>query len=187
MRKLILAATLALMPSLAMAQADRVREPAVKRTAPALTGNPVADVQNAIKGNANSTTSSAALSPDQLWQKIINANVLDLTYAKALADNVQSAGSKLRSACYGAILTTVQQANGINLKDGSGNALTQPDPHIISDFEKLAQIADNLQATSPLMAACSPVATAVKQDVTQLIAVVVGGGASLAMLGISIP
>src|SRR5262245_21549501 len=58
--------------------------------------------------------------PDELWRKIQAANAADLKYAKALADSVGSPGAKLRSACYGAWIVTIEQAQGAGLKDTNG-------------------------------------------------------------------
>lgn len=153
---------------------------------PQVTGDIVADT----KANLNVTKSSASvatLTPDQLWQKIVAASAADLAYAKALSDNVKSVGSGLRSNCYGAIITANEQANGVNLKDLSGNALTKPDPALVTLFEQVAEIADNLQPTSPLMVACAPAANALKMSIAQLISMAVSGAASLSALGIAIP
>ncbi len=125
--------------------------------------------------------------PEDLWKKIQAANAADLKYAKALADAVGSPGAKLRSACYGAWITTIEQAQGVGLKDASGNLLTQPDPHVFSSFEQLAEIAETLQPTGPLMAACAPAWTALKLTATQFFTLVVSGAVGLSALGIAMP
>ena len=133
--------------------------------------------------------SSAAViaTPDELWKKIQAANAADLKYAKALADNVGSPGAKLRAACYGAWITTIEQAQGVGLKDASGNALAQPEPHVFSSFEQLAEVAETLQPTGPLMAACAPAWTALKLTATQFFTMAVTGTVGLSALGIAIP
>ncbi|SRR5579871_3711011 len=125
--------------------------------------------------------------PEELWKKIQAANAADLRYAKALADSVGSPGAKLRSACYGAWITTIEQAQGMGLKDANGNPLTQPEPHVFSSFEQLAEVAETLQPTGPLMAACAPAWTALKLTATQFFTMAVSGAVGLAALGISIP
>ncbi len=179
-----LAIAAAVAPGDARAQASMVA--AVSRggpqAKPLLTGNIVQDVQNAVSGGT-----AKKLSPNELWQKIVNASVADLTYSKALADNVGSAGSRLRSVCYAAWITTVEQANGANLKDASGAPLTKPDPALFALFEQIAEVADNLQPTSPFMAACTPAANAFKMTVAELVTMTVTGAASLAALGITLP
>ena len=125
--------------------------------------------------------------PEELWKKIQAANAADLRYAKALADSVGSPGAKLRSACYGAWIVTIEQAQGVGLRDGNGNALTQTDPHVFSSFEQLAEVADALQPTGPLMAACAPAWTALKLTAAQFFTLAVSGAVGLSALGIAIP
>src|ERR1700733_14048891 len=92
---------------------------------PQITGEIVADTKAnlvALKTTAG-TAASALLTPDELWMKIQSASVNDLTYAEALADSIGSPGAKLRSACYAAWITVIDQAQGTGLKDAKGNAL----------------------------------------------------------------
>ena len=125
--------------------------------------------------------------PERLWKKIQAANAADLRYAKALADSVGSPGAKLRSACYGAWIVTIEQTQGVGLKDTGGNALTPPEPHAFSSFEQLAEVADALQPTGPLMAACAPAWTALKLSAVQFFTLAVSGAVGRAALGIAIP
>src|SRR6266436_1280391 len=125
--------------------------------------------------------------PDELWKKIQAANAADLRYAKALADSVGSPGAKLRSACYGAWIVTIEQAQGVGLQDTSGNAPTPPEPHVFSSFEQLAEVADALQPTGPLMAACAPAWTALRLTAAQFFTLAVSGAVGLSALGIAIP
>jgi hypothetical protein len=125
--------------------------------------------------------------PEDLWKKIQAANAADLRYAKALADSVGSPGAKLRSACYGAWIVTIEQAQGVGLKDANGNALTQPDPHVFSSFERLAEVAETLQPTGPLMSTCAPAWTALKLTALQFFTMAVSGAVGLSALGIAIP
>ncbi len=129
----------------------------------------------------------AITTPEELWKRIQAANAADLKYAKALADAVGSPGAKLRSACYGAWITTIEQAQGVGLKDAAGNPLVQPDPHLFSSFEQLAEVAETLQPTGPLMAACAPAWTALKLTATQFFTMAVSGAVGLSALGIAIP
>src|SRR5260370_793734 len=130
---------------------------------------------------------AAPMAPEQLWRKIQAANAADLRYAKALADSVGSPGAKQRSACYGAWIITIEQAQGTGLQDTSGNALTPPEPHAFSSFEQLAEVADALQPTGPLMAACAPAWTALKLSAVQFFTLAVSGAVGLSALGIAIP
>jgi|GEM_PF-4617582 hypothetical protein len=125
--------------------------------------------------------------PEQLWKKIQAAKAADLGYAKALADSVGSPGAKLRSACYGAWIVTIEQVQGTGLKDTGGNAPRPPEPHAFSSFEQLAEVADALQPTGPLMAACAPAWTALRLTAVQFFTLAVSGAVGLSALGIAIP
>ncbi len=165
---------LLLAPSFAMAQ-SRPRIPDPLNFAAAL-------------GGAISKPAAASIaSPEDLWKKIQAANANDLKYAKALADSVGSPAAKLRSACYAAWITTIEQAQGVGLKDANGNALAQPEPHAFSSFEQLAEVAETLQPTGPLMAACAPAWTALKLTAVQFFTMAVSGAVGLSALGIAIP
>ena len=136
---------------------------------------------------ATAQTRTKIATPEQLWNKIQSASAADLKYAKALADAVGSPGAKLRSACYGAWITTIEQAQGAGLKDESGNPLVQPEPHVFSSFEQLAEVSETLQPAGPLMVACAPAWTALKLTATQFFTMAVTGVVGLSALGIALP
>ena len=165
---------LLLLPSLAAAQ-SKTRLPDPLKVA-------------AERGGAMRRPAAAQIAaPKGLWKKIQAANAADLRYAKALADSVGSPGAKERAACYGAWIVTIEQTQGAGLKDASGNALTPPEPHAFSSFEQLAEIADALQPTGPLMAACAPAWTALRLSAVQFFTLAVSGAVGLSALGIAIP
>ncbi len=120
---------------------------------------------NLSSGSASSTEGTLG----DLWQRLLAASAADLKYAKALADAAATPGSKLRSTCYGALITANEQASGINLKNADGTAMTMPDPHVISTAEQVAEVIDDLQPTAPVMSDCAAAAEAAKQDVTQFL------------------
>lgn len=124
---------------------------------------------------------------DKLWKKIQAVNAADLSYAKALADSIGSPGARLRSACYAAWIAMIEQGQGTGLKDADGNALAPPDPHVFTSFEQLAEVAETLQPTGPLMAACAPVWTALRLTATQFFTLAVSGAVGLSALGVAIP
>ena len=114
----------------------------------------------------NDAAPASSLSPSAVWDKIINKDLpADLKYAKALADNAGTQQSKLRSTCYQAMLDANAQANGINLKNLDGTAMTMPTPAVVSTLEQGAELIDNLQPSAPLIAQCAPAAQVVKMDV----------------------
>jgi hypothetical protein len=163
---------LLLVPSLAMAQS----KPKGPLKAAASLGGTIAR-----------PAAAPVATPDALWQKIQAVNAADLRYAKALADAVGSPGAKLRSACYAALILTIEQAQGPGLKDASGNALVQPEPHAFASFEQVAEVAEALQPTGPLMAACAPAWTALRLSAVQFFTMAVSGAAGLSALAIAIP
>ena len=126
-------------------------------------------------GGGGSSTALAPADLQTLWGKIVGAAQADLVYAKALADNVGSPGSKLRSACYAALILANKQANGLDLVDASGTPMTIPEPHVITSVEQAAELVDNLSATAPLSATCAPAANALSQNVTQFIGAILSG------------
>jgi hypothetical protein len=130
---------------------------------------------------------SAIATPEELWKKIQSASAADLKYARALADSAGSPGAKLRSACYVAWITTIEQAQGVGLKDAGGNPLVQPEPHVFASFEQLAEVAETLQPAGPLMAACAPAWTALRLTAAQFFTMAVTGAVGLSALGIAIP
>jgi hypothetical protein len=138
-------------------------------------------------GGAIAKPHGGIATPEELWKRIQAANAADLKYAKALADAVGSPGAKLRSACYGAWIATIEQAQGVGLKDAAGNPLVQPEPHVFASFEQLAEVAETLQPAGPLMAACAPAWTALKLTATQFFTMAVTGAVGLSALGIAIP
>lgn len=168
---------LSLVPSLAIAQGKAPPYPA-----------PHAALIAAERGGAIPKRAATPIAtPDELWRKIMAANAADLRYAKALADSIGSGAAKQRAACYEALIVTIEQAQGTGLKDANGNALAQPDPHAFSSFEQLAEVAETLQPTGPLMAACAPAWTALKLSAFQFFTLAVSGAAGLSALGIAIP
>ena len=125
--------------------------------------------------------------PKDLWKKIQAARASDLKYAKALADAAGSPGAKLRSACYGAWIATIEQAEGIGVRDANGTPLTPPEPDVFGTFERLVEVSETLQPAGPLMVACAPAWTALKLSATQFFTMAVTGAVGLSALGIAIP
>lgn len=121
-----------------------------------LTGAPVTDLQN-----------------------FFNSKLLpDLQYSLKLA---QAAKNTITADCYQAwidIITTQQTA----VKNPDGTDIAMPDPHIITEFEKLVELRNALQPESTFNVKCSPVASMIKKDLTGLIGTVLAGGAGLATL-----
>lgn len=112
-------------------------------------------------------------------QSALNAKLLpDLQYALKLA---QAANNTVTSDCFQAwidIITSQQNA----VKNADGTDLAMPDPHLITDFEKLVELRNALQPESKFNVKCSPVASMLKRDLASFMGIVISGGAGLATL-----
>lgn len=115
--------------------------------------------------------------------RALDAKLLpDLQYALKLA---QATGSNVTAPCYQAWIdmintqqTAVQQKN----PDGTTTDIPIPDPHLVTDFERMVELRNALQPESNFMTKCSPVANLIKQDVISFMGKVISGGAGLATL-----
>ncbi len=165
-RLILLCSFLAVSP--ALAQTPRLVKP---------TGNVVQD----IKETFGTTSVGQKLTGSAVTdiQNFLNAKFLpDLQYALKLA---QASKNTVTADCYQAwidIITTQQQA--VTNQDGS--SIPMPDPHVITEFEKLVELRNALQPESPFMVKCSPVASMVKKDIASFMGIVISGGAGLATL-----
>ncbi len=116
-------------------------------------------------------------------QNFMNAKFLpDLQYALKLA---QASKNNITSDCYQAwidIITTQQTAVQTKNPDGTTTDLPMPDPHVITEFEKLVELRNALKPESPFMVKCSPVASMIKKDIASFMGIVITGGAGLATL-----
>lgn len=111
--------------------------------------------------------------------KALDAKLLpDLSYALLLA---KATGSNVTAGCYQAWIDmiTIQQTA---VKDSTGAEIAAPDPHLVTDFERMVELRNALQPDSKFMVACSPVANMVKQDVIKFMGIVISGGAGLATM-----
>jgi len=151
--------------------------PTMAQTKPRLTGNIVQDIENAKQPPGPTTRLTGNVINDLLGA--LDVKLLpDLQYAKALAD---ASGSKVTAPCYQAwidIINTRQNAG----KNADGTAIPMPDPHIVTDFEKMVELRNALQPESDFMIKCSPVASMVKKDIAGFIGIVLAGGTGLATL-----
>ena len=154
------------------------------QTRPKLTGNIVQDIQ-AAEGKRVSPFTGAAITD---IQNFLNAKFLpDLQYALKLAT---ASKNQITADCYQAwidIITTQQTAVMDN--QTPPQQLAMPDPHVITEFEKLVELRNALQPESPFMVKCSPVASMIKKDIAGFMGVVVSGGAGIATMlpGLGLP
>lgn len=165
-RKIAIAVALVLLSAPALAQT------------PKLTGNIARDIA-AASGKPNPATPGLTGNPLGDIIGALDVKLLpDLQYALKLAT---ASGSKVTGPCYQAwidIINVRQKA----VADDQGQALPMPDPHLVTDFEKLVELRNSLQPDSEFMIKCSPVASMVKKDIVGFIGIVISGGAGLATL-----
>jgi len=115
--------------------------------------------------------------------KALDAKLLpDLQYALKLA---QATNSQVTAPCYQAWIDMINtQTTAVQTKnaDGTTTELAVPDPHVITDFERMVELRNALQPESKFMISCSPVASMIKTDILGFMAKVIGGGAALTTL-----
>jgi hypothetical protein len=153
----VIVGTFAFGPSPAMAQGKKPAPP------------PFCDPLKLLPGCAVATTGGALISIEQVIKNIGAAQDADLAYAKALADNAATPGSKLRSACLAAIIAAKAQVEGAALKKADGTVWAKPEPGIISTMEQGAELVDDLQPTAPLVSGCAAAANAAAQNVLTVV------------------
>jgi hypothetical protein len=160
-----------------------------KLQAPAVTGNLGKDL-NTDAQNLGLVPKSLVVTPtgniakdlQALWTNIVSASNVDLAYASKLAASANTPASLVRKQCWDAIVLLNEQANGLNLKDASGNLIPKPDPHLFTDVETLAEVIDNLSPQGPLFVACAGAAQLAKTNVLTFINAAVTGAAGIAAM-----
>jgi hypothetical protein len=134
------------------------------------------------KSLAVTPTGNIAADLQTLWTNIVAASNVDLAYASKLAAGANTPASLVRKQCWDAIVALNAQANGLNLKDASGNTIPKPDPHLFTDVEGLAEIIDNLSPQGPLFVSCAGAAQLAKTNVLTFINAAVTGVAGIAAM-----
>ena len=122
--------------------------------------------------------------PFDLLKALDKALLPDLKYAQRLA---VATGSKVTAPCYQAWIDMIQtQQTAVTdppvAPATEGSPTPEPDPDLVTKFERMVELRNALQPDSPFMTACSPVANMVKMDVTAFMGIVISGGAGLATL-----
>lgn len=161
---LILAALLIATPALAQRADDMARTTAAKKGLPiplpidplglnksaGATGNPLLDIIGAF---------DTKLEPD-------------LTVALAMATNTKN---DLTMKCWAVWLDQIHARQNA-MKDAQGNPITMPDPHILTDFERIMEIRAALDPSGPFSQACLPIALRIQMDIQQMLGAVATGG-----------
>ena len=108
---------------------------------------------------------------ETLAKKIAAVAKPDLENAIKMATTANTPQSKVRLECFNAVNSVAFPAD-----------ITIAEPHLISDAERLAEIIDALQPTSPTMIACAGAAQLTGQSALALINGLVTGAAALAVV-----
>jgi len=175
-----------LLPTIAFAQ-NRKSVPLPPDNGPVFTGDLGADIKSGFKGdpsapNAVQLTGNLKKDAQAIWDKIVAASNKDLQYASQLAANAGTPSSLVRKQCWDAIVAINEQANGLNLKDASGNPITMPDPKVFTQIEQAAEVIDALSPQGKLFTSCAGAAQLAQANVLQFINAAVTGVAGLAKL-----
>jgi len=136
-----------------------------------LTGDPVKDIQHAIEGHQSASTGSSGL--QHLADQIAKLSLADFKAAQALA---AASSNTITKSCWDAWVTLLESQQK-PLLGTDGKPLVIPDPHLITDVEKLSELVQQLQPNSTISVGCSPMAQAVQKDIATLIGAVLSGGA----------
>jgi hypothetical protein len=142
--------------------------------------NPLEQIGDKIKQDFTARTGVQATGdvPYDLLRALDKKLLPDLQYALKLAT---ATNSKVTAPCYQAWIDMINTQDKA-VQDPTGADLPVPDPHIITDFERLVELRNALQPESDFMIKCSPVASMVKKDIAGFMGVVISGGAGIATL-----
>ena len=152
----------------------------------------------------SATVSTAQTGLKAVLTSLTMNSLADLQLAGMIAKRANTTNSNQRALCFVEIENLIAAQNGIMVAasgltlgaDAQGNVVNTAAPGaaptqnvmanaaVFTHMEQLAQLVDALQPGSPLMVACSPLATQVKTDMGTLLSTLVKGGFSLATFGL---
>lgn len=96
----------------------------------------------------------------------------DLTVALAMATNTKN---DLTAKCWSVWLDQIHARQNA-MKDAQGNPIAMPDPHILTDFERIMEIRAALDPSGAFSQACLPIALRIQMDIQQMLGAVASGG-----------
>lgn len=140
---------------------------------PPLTGDPVRDIGTAIKSGQQQSAKEANETTADLVDKLDKLALPDFEYALAMA---KATNNVVSAPCWQAwvdMLTAQQKP----LTDAAGQPLSEPDPHLITNIERISELLAALRPDSPLSTSCAALAGAANRDVATLISGILSGGA----------
>lgn len=120
----------------------------------------------------------AVSQPQQsIMERLRTASLEDLQYAKALADAANTPQSQARSKCWAAWIRILAPQTSAEAAE-----MALPKARLFTNFERISQVAENLQPMSEFHIACAPVAQGMRLNIGQFVLTILGGGVSLATL-----
>ena len=163
----------AVLTALALACASPAHAQSRQPARPPLTGDPVRDIGTAIKSGQQQSAKEANETTADLVDKLDKLALPDFEYALAMA---KATNNVVSAPCWQAwvdMLTAQQKP----LTDAAGQPLSEPDPHLITNIERISELLAALRPDSPLSTSCAALAGAANRDVATLISGILSGGA----------
>ena len=117
-----------------------------------------------------------------VWKKLQAVTLSDLQYANNLALSNQDT---VASTCYSALITLIQKSQNANIDPATGQPMTLPTVHLVTDLENVIIIYRELQPTSTTSVACAPLMNAVK--ISSMSALLTGLGTGGLASGLILP
>ena len=154
---------------------------------PVFTGDLASDLKSGFKGDPNTPgavqlTGNAEKDFQAIVKRIQDLGRADLNYAILKATAANTNGSKVRLQCLNAILDAKNAAEGVGLKDASGNVVARPDPAVVTTMEDVAELVDALSPQGPLMTGCAGAAQLMKTNTLAMVNAIVMGAAGIAAM-----
>jgi len=138
-----------------------------------LTGNPLRDIGNTIKGEQQQAAVARNESTEDLVAKLGKLALPDFEFALAMS---RATNNVVSTPCWQAWvdLLTAQQKP---LLGTDGQPLAEPDPHLATSVEKISELLGALRPDSTLSTGCAALAAAGGKDAASLIQGILSGGA----------
>jgi hypothetical protein len=159
--------------ALALSGASPARAQTHQPPRPALSGDPVRDIGNAIKSAQQQSAKEANETTADLVDKLDKLALPDFEYALAMA---KATNNVVSAPCWQAWVDMLR-AQQKPLTDAAGQTLAEPDPHLITNIERISELLAALRPDSPLSTSCAALAGAANRDVATLISGILSGGA----------
>lgn len=146
------------------------------------TGNPLADIHNAIEEKKQGTQAAVNSGTEDLVAKLGKLALPDFEFALALS---KATNNVVSTPCWQAwvVLLTAQQKP---LLGDDGQPISEPDPHLATSIEKISELLAALRPDSTLSTGCAALAAAGGKDAATLIQGILSGGA-LGLFKLPIP